>query len=139
MRLRVKFILIILVFFACVGVFLSIGLIREVRIVDAKMATALDEKLMPVKAADNFPRGTSQVYCWLQWKNSKPKIEVTARWYYVTDDIHILDYKFKIPRKQGSGGVLLSMPKGKVFPEGEYRVDLVRGWHLLKTLTFKVE
>jgi hypothetical protein len=107
--------------------------------VDAKIATNIDEKLMPVQIASTFPSGTKQVFCWFKWENATVGTKVTARWHFVTDNIHILNYEFTIPRKEGSGGVSISMPEGKQLPEGTYRVDLMAGTTKLKTLTFKVE
>jgi len=112
---------------------------RSIVITDAKMATGIDEKFMPVAVTDVFPAGSTTVFCWFQWKNSQKNIRVTASWNFLTDSIHILDYEFVIPRKEGSGGVLLSMPNGKTLPIGSYKVDLLIDTHKLRSLTFKVE
>ena len=106
---------------------------------DAKIVTDVDEKLMPVKVTDVFPKGIPKVFCWFKWQNAKANMAITAKWHYLTDNIHILDYTFKIPRKDGSGGVSLAMPEGKALPSGAYRLDLAAEKHILKSLTFKVE
>lgn len=111
----------------------------KLQIVEAKTASDVDEKLMPVKVAEAFPEGTSKVFCWFQWKDAKLNTEVTAKWHYVTDDIHILDYAFALPRKSGSGSVALAMPEGKKLPAGLYRLDLIQSKRSLKTITFKIE
>lgn len=112
----------------------------KIRIRDAKIATGVDENLlMPVKVTDSFPKGTSQVFCWFQWKDAKVDTEILAKWHYVTDDIRILDYTFKIPRKEGSGSISLSMPEGKILPSGSYRLDLTTGKNILKSLSFKIQ
>lgn len=129
----VSFFFIISILSACAKSFSNIS------IIDAKIATAVDDKLMPVKITNAFPEKTSQVFCWFQWKNAKTDTKITARWYYVTDNIHILDYTFSIPRKEGSGSVSLSMPEGKILPSGSYRIDLTKRRHILKSLNFKVE
>ena len=108
-------------------------------ITGAKTATGIDEKFMPVQATDVFPAGTKNVFCWFQWQNAKIGTKVTARWHFVTDNIHILDYAFIIPRRESSGSVSLSMPEGKTLPAGLYKVDLTLGEHRLKSLTFKIE
>ena len=113
--------------------------IGDIDIVDAKTVTAVDEKLMPVRIVDTFPKDTSKVVCWFQWKNAKVNIQIMAKWHYITDDIHILDYPFYIPKKAGTGSVALSAPEGKNLPAGEYRVQLVAGGYVFKTANFKIE
>jgi hypothetical protein len=107
-------------------------------IIDAKTATGIDEKLMPIKALGNFPKDTSKVFCWFQWKNSQPDTEIMASWHFVTDDVHILDYSFAIPRKDGVGSVSLAMPENKNLPPGLYRVQLKTKQQLLKSVGFTV-
>jgi len=111
----------------------------NIGIVDAKIATAVDERLMPVKVTDIFPKGAATVSCWIQWKNASVNTEIVAQWHYVTDDIPILDYTLIIPKKEGTGSVMLTMPNGKELPSGDYRLELFSGKRLLKSLTFKVE
>jgi hypothetical protein len=105
---------------------------------DAKIATSVDEKLMPVQATNVFPAGTKQVFCWFKWKDAIVGTKISARWHFVTDNIHILDYEFTIPRREGTGGISISMPEGKQLPDGMYKVDLMMGTTKLKTLNFKV-
>jgi hypothetical protein len=110
-----------------------------IEMIDAKMAIGLDDQLMPVQVTDVFPRDTRRVFCWFSWDNATPKMEMKAEWNYVVDDVHILTYDFRIPRKKGSGGISLIMPTGKVFPVGSYRIDLVSNKIVVKSLTFKVK
>jgi len=112
---------------------------RDITISDAKIVTGVDENLMPVQVTDTFPRGTSKVSCWFQWRNAKMNKQLLAKWHYVTDDVHILDYNFNIPKKDGSGSVALAMPEGKTLPVGSYKVGLYLDKRLLKSLNFKVE
>lgn len=112
---------------------------RGIVIADAKIVNAVDENLMPVKIMDIFPKATSKISCWIKWQNAKINTQILAKWHYVTDDIPILDYVFNIPKKDGMGSVTLSMPSGKNLPSGLYRINLVSGKHILKSLTFKVE
>lgn len=111
---------------------------RGIHIIDAKTAIGIDEKLMPIKVLGNFPKDTSKVFCWFQWKNALPDTEITASWHFVTDDVHILDYSFAIPRKDGIGSVSLAMPENKTLPPGLYRVELKTREHPLKSVGFTV-
>lgn len=110
-----------------------------IEMTDIKMAIGLDDKLMPVQVTDIFPRDTRRIFCWFSWDNATPKMEMKAEWNYAVDDIRILTYDFRIPRKKGSGAISLIMPTGKVFPVGSYRIDLKVKNHTLKSLTFKVK
>lgn len=111
---------------------------NDIRIISAKMAKGINEKYMPVDAANVFPEGTIKAYCWFSWKDAEKNMEILAKWHYITDDIPIVEYSFTIPRKEGIGSVSLSMPEGKILPPGLYRVELKYGARTLKTLTFKV-
>ncbi|MDD5136284.1 MAG: hypothetical protein PHN63_02920 [Candidatus Omnitrophica bacterium] len=112
---------------------------KDIKITEAKTVTGVDEKLMPLQITSSFPSGTSKVVCWFQWKDAKVNIQVTAKWHYVTDDIHILDYPFHIPKKMGAGSVALSAPEGKSLPAGDYRVDLVVEGRSARSALFKIE
>ena len=110
-----------------------------ITITDAKTAGGIDDRFMPVQATNVFPTGTKNVYCWFQWRNAKVGTKLVAKWHYITDNIHILDYGFTIPRSEGSGGISLSMPEEKTLPAGLYKVDLTLGKYKLKTLSFRVQ
>ena len=111
----------------------------KLRIIEIKMAPAISENLMPIKPADSFPSGTSKVFCWFKWANAETNSQVIAKWYYTSENINILNYPLAIPRHDGSGSVLLSMPEGKTLPSGSYRIDLVVNNHILKSREFKIE
>lgn len=130
----------IIILFAVLGAFCGCSLLnRGIAITDAKIVTGVDEKLMPVQVMDVFPSGTTKVSCWFQWRDARINTQVLARWHYVTDDVHILDFNFNIPKKDGMGSVMLSMPEGKALPQGSYRVGLYLGKRLIRSLAFKVE
>ena len=112
---------------------------QDVHIEDAKIVTAVDENFMPVAIADIFPKGTARISCWIKWRDSRINAQLVAKWHYVTDDIHIIDRLFTIPKKEGSGSVTLAMPEGKDLPAGSYKVDLVSNNRTLRSLKFKVE
>ncbi|MCX5698414.1 MAG: hypothetical protein NTX01_01805 [Candidatus Omnitrophica bacterium] len=109
-----------------------------ITITNTKIASGIDEKLMPIRATNIFPSGTTKVFCWLEWEKAKIGTKIVARWHFVTDNIHILDYEFTIPRKEGFGSVALAMPEKEKLPEGLYKIDLTIGKTVLKSLTFKV-
>jgi hypothetical protein len=111
---------------------------RPVTIVSAKTASGIDEKLLPTKVMSVFPSDSKTVHFWFQWKNAKVGTPITASWFYTTDDIHILDHEFIIPRKKGSGSVSMTMPGEKTLPVGSYRVDLSINGAKQKSVTFKV-
>ena len=111
----------------------------DIRLIDAKTATAVDENLAPVKITDVFPKGTSKVSCWIKWRDAKINTQILASWHYLTDDIHILDYSFNIPKREGSGSIALAMPNGKNLPSGSYKVNLSCGSRKLKSLKFIIE
>ena len=140
MRLgKIQYILILI--FACsLALILAYHLInRDIHIVDAKTAVTVNEDLMPVKITDSFSRGTSRVYCWIKWRDARINIELMTKWRYLTDDIHIADHALIVPKKDGAGGVELAMPEGKALPSGSYRVDILLGNRVLKSIAFKVE
>ncbi len=112
---------------------------EKICITDAKIAAGVDDKLMPVNITNMFPKETSKVSCWFQWKNAKINTPIVAKWHYITDNIHVFDYTFKIPRKEGKGSVALAMPEGKTLPPGEYKFDLTTDNHILKSLHFKIK
>ena len=95
--------------------------------------------MMPLKITDTLPKGTNRVPCWIKWKDAKINTPLVARWHYITDDVHILDYTFIIPKKEGMGSMVLVMPDGQNLPSGSYKVDLLVGKHLLKSLKFTVQ
>ncbi len=139
MRRNRKYIYIIITAVAMAG-FSSCSFIkRDITLIDAKTAVSVDGNLMPVNLLEIFPRGTSKISCWFQWKDAKVNTQIVARWHYVTDDVPILEYNFNIPRKDGSGSVTLTMPEGKTLPPGSYKVSLFLNKRILKSLAFKIE
>ena len=117
---------------------LSACQMNPITITNAKMANGINKKFMPVGVTDVFPAGTTRASCWFEWKNARVGTKIIAHWQFVTDNIHILNYEFIIPKKEGSGSVSLAMPEGKKLPEGVYKVGLSFGDSILKSLTFKV-
>lgn len=139
MTLIILFVSISIFFCACCQEAAIKGKTVPIQITDIKMATGIDDNLMPVKTMDTFPKGSSKVYCWFKWRNAKVNMVILAKWQFVTDEISILDNAVVIPRKEGTGSVSLVMPEGKVLPSGAYRIDLILEDHPLKSFSFKVE
>lgn len=111
----------------------------SIKITEIKIAPALDENFMPLNAADNFNKGISKVYCWFSWRDSEANTQIIAKWHYLTQNISIINHSFTLPRKEGAGSVLLTMPEGKTLPSGSYRVDLVIDKHTLRSHKFIIE
>lgn len=109
------------------------------KITEIKMALAISENITPIKPTDSFANGTSRVFCWFKWENAEVNSRVIAKWHYTSENIDILSYPMTIPRRDGSGSVLLSMPEGKTLPPGLYRIDLVFNNRVLKSREFRVE
>jgi len=111
----------------------------KISLVDAKIASGIDERLMPVGASDIFPEGTSKVSCWIRWKDALLNTQLVIKWHYVTDDVHISDYSLTIPKKEGSGSIDFRMSTEKGLPAGLYRVDICLGKRVLRSLTFTIQ
>ena len=113
-----------------------------IHISSAKMTTEVitsNQRLVPLEVTNSFPEGTQKVSCWFQWKSASENTQIIAHWYFVTDNIHILDLTVSIPRKEGSGGIALTMPQEKNLPVGNYRVDLTTTeGKVLRSLHFSV-
>jgi hypothetical protein len=119
--------------------FLSLDRQKDIIIKEAKMVTGVDQKMMPLKITNTFPKDTSKVSAWISWKNAKINTQVLFKWHYVTDDVPIYDYNLNIPRRDGVANVVLSMPEGKNLPSGTYKADIFSGRRLIKTLSFEIE
>jgi hypothetical protein len=105
-------------------------------IIDAQMSLGLDANRRPVEITSEFPPGTLEVYCWFSWKNANPGLQITARWYYTSGNIHILDYPLTLTRVSDNGALSLRMPPGKTLPAGSYRLDLEVKGKVLKSVSF---
>jgi len=110
----------------------------KIHLLDAKIASGVDDKYMPVNITNVFPEGTQKAFLWFSWKDAAKDVKIMARWTYVRDNIPVLDYPFIIPREEGQGSVALTMPEGKALPSGLYRVTLEFDKRELTSLTFKV-
>lgn len=117
----------------------SIGLAEsKMKIIDMKTAEGIDEAYMPLNAARTFPAGTSKVFCWFQWENGDTGSQVALHWHYISEKVAILEYPVPVPRREGSGGVSLSMPEGETLPAGTYEVSVRQGGKVLKSERFQI-
>lgn len=139
-RFKRSMIFLVSVFLFCLGLFLFDLYQQNIVIQEAKIITAADQNLLPIKITNVFPKDTSKIGTWIKWKNSKINTQLLVKWHYVTDDVPIYDYILNIPKREGIANVALSLPEGKSLPSGSYKVDILSGKkRLFKTLTFKVE
>ena len=111
----------------------------KLKIIDIKMASAINEKLAPVNPANSFPNSISRVYCWFSWRNAAANMQLMAKWHYTSENINILNYPFNIPSQDGSGSVVLAMPEGQTLPSGSYKIDLIINNHIMKSCEFRIE
>lgn len=140
MKHLLKLYSLVLVLLSCVLTSAGYAENASIQIVEMKTAQNIDEKYRPVNPTSNFKADTSKVYCWFKWKDTQVNSQISAQWTYLTEDIPILDYKIVIPRREGAGGVALSMPEGKKLPAGEYEVTLKTATGAtLRSLKFKIE
>ncbi len=109
------------------------------KITDIKMASIMSEQFMPVNPADTFPKGTQRVYCWFRWTGADKNAQIIAKWSYASKNMSIIEHAFALSQKNGSGSILLSMPKKKILPSGSYRIDLSTKEHILKSCKFNIE
>lgn len=105
---------------------------------DAKMCAEVNADRKPVRVTSEFPPGTRDVYCWFAWKNARPGLRITSRWYYEAASIHILTLPVSLTRVSDDGVLSLRMPEGKTLPPGSYRLDLSIGKKVLRSVPFTV-
>jgi hypothetical protein len=112
---------------------------NAIRIAQMRMAAGIDERYEPVGATEVFAAKTAKVYCWFRWEDAPPDTTLQARWTYLPKKIKIFEYPVSIPRPAGSGGIAMTMPKGRFLPPGAYRIELWdRHHHLVESLQFSV-
>ncbi|MBI3601866.1 MAG: hypothetical protein HY209_03130 [Candidatus Omnitrophica bacterium] len=129
------FILILLILFIP-----NIGNRSNITIQDAKIVADVDKNMLPIKVTNSFPKNTSKVCAWINWKNAKINTQILVKWYYITDDEPIYDYSLNIPKREGIANVALSLPEGKTLPSGLYKVTILSGKReLTRPLKFEIQ
>lgn len=108
-------------------------------ITDIKLCRNVDENRRPIEITSKFPAGTQTIEAWFAWKNAQSNREkIIAKWYYTSEDIHILDFPVTLTRRSDSGVILLKLPPGKTLPSGSYRLDIEVGGKTVKSADFTV-
>ena len=112
------------------------------RISEAKMATSLDEDMLPVNLTDEFSPDTAKICLSIRLTNAPPDTEVKAEWIYVQGEIEDLE-NYLIDTVSGQGendayvGFTLSRPDNG-WPVGEYNVVLSIDGKKKLTVPFEV-
>ena len=106
------------------------------KITDLKICQDVDKDRNPIKITNEFPAGTSAVYAWFAWEGGKAGFQITAKWHYATEDIHILDFPVTLTRTSDRGVIILRMGTGKTLPPGSYRLDIEAGGKVIKSALF---
>lgn len=105
---------------------------------DAKACQNISKTRDPIRPTKSFPSGTTKVYVWFAWENASPGLKTIARWYFDSENIHILDIPFDLTKTSDKGAVSLRLRSGKVFPPGTYHVDLEVGGKIVRSIPFTI-
>lgn len=89
-----------------------------------QLGEALSPDLSVGTPAARFKSDTARIYCSFSWAGAGAGDTLNARWHYLDENIHILNFPIPLEQASGSGATSLSMPAGKKFPSGYYRVEL---------------
>jgi hypothetical protein len=140
-KMRTKTMIILASFLILLTLFLyNLNRHADIVIRNAIIVTGVDKQMTPLKVTNFFPKNTSKVCAWINWRNARINTQVLVKWHYVTDDVPIYDYSLNIPKREGIANVVLAMPAGKTLPSGTYKVTILSGKKLLrKPLTFEIE
>ena len=111
---------------------------EQFEITDLKLCRSTDENRRPINVTSEFPAGTHDIYAWFAWKNAEKNQQITAKWEYASEDIHILDTPVTLTRRSEQGVLSLRMPKEKSLPSGTYRLDIEASGKVLKSASFTV-
>ncbi|MBI4394932.1 MAG: hypothetical protein HY583_01930 [Candidatus Omnitrophica bacterium] len=107
-------------------------------ITNVKICLKVDRNRNPIHVTNKLPGGTQNVYAWFSWKNAPKSQTITARWHYVSEDIHILDSPVTLTRHSDQGVLILRMPEDKPLPSGMYRMDIEADGKVLNSTSFTV-
>lgn len=108
-------------------------------ITDAVLCAGIDKDRKPVQPTSVFPPDTRNVYCWFRWKNSRPGVRLLCRWYFLDQDINILDVPVTLTRIADQGAVSLEMPEDRALPPGAYEVEFELEGRVVKSVPFVIE
>jgi hypothetical protein len=106
---------------------------------NAAMASKVDQTTQQaVTITDTFATNTAIIYATALLKNAPEDTVITAKWYFVTDNLEIASVDIKSTEISQYVVFSLSKPTNG-FPTGDYKVELYIDGKLNKTLTFKVK
>ncbi|MDW7657172.1 MAG: zinc ribbon domain-containing protein [Bacillota bacterium] len=109
------------------------------RLTDAAMASMIDpDSLQAVNKTDRFSTDTPIIYATALLKNAPEDTLITAKWYYVTEDIDIASVDLESTETNQYVSFSLSRPDNG-FPIGDYEVELYVDEELSVTLEFSVK
>jgi hypothetical protein len=101
--------------------------------VDASVGTAVQDRALQ-GAADSFPATVGTVYCFAKIGKVQPGTEFEFVWYHGTDEVGRVKFTPKAsPWRTWSSKII--PPEAT----GDWRVDIVQGDKVLKSVSFKVQ
>lgn len=105
----------------------------SITITDVYLTTGLDAQGQPLPATTQFPPGQPRIYCVVTISAPKP-VNVGVRWFYgdelIFDSMALVD---------GRRAYFIEPPPGKVFSEGEYRVEVYLVKDPVRVIHFSVK
>jgi hypothetical protein len=113
--------------------------VTTARLTETAMASMVDpETMQAVSKTDRFRPDTSVIYATALLKNAPEDTLITAKWYYVTEDIDIASVDIESTETNQYVSFSLSRPDNG-FPVGDYEVALYIDGELSETLKFSVK
>lgn len=113
--------------------------VTTARLTDAAMASMVDpDTLQAVSKTNRFSPATPVIYATALLKNAPEDTLITAKWYYVTEDIDIASVDIESTETNQYISFSLSRPDNG-FPVGDYEVELYIDGELSETLKFSVK
>lgn len=113
--------------------------VTTARLTETAMASMVDpETMQAVSKTDRFRPDTPVIYATALLKNAPEDTLITAKWYYVTEDIDIASVDIESTETNQYVSFSLSRPDNG-FPVGDYEVALYIDGELSETLKFSVK
>lgn len=96
-------------------------------LVDATMATVLDEEMRPLDNTNVFTPDTPVIYCSVKLKNSPFETQIVSEWIYISGEAEVTDfvidnYSITVESDQYIGFSLSAPDDG--WPRGDYKLVL---------------
>lgn len=108
-----------------------------VEISEVQLCKEVDSSGNPVKIRDWFDEDSKSVFVWASLQKVSKETSLFARWYFQEN----LSYNKRITVPAGETKLYSMMvpPNGKKFKKGNWKVELVSGAHVLKSVPFSVK